>query len=176
MKEPLDKMSQALKTALQIEIDGKEFYQKSGAQSTNLLVKRLFQHLAEQEDIHYKAIKEIYQRVTSEQAWPEKETPFARDKSLRNIFREAIESLGKKAEATSSEIEAIRTGMQMEDQSYSFYRSRSEEAKSPVEKAFYQALTAEERNHYLTLVDSHDYLSDPAGWFTKTEHWGLDRG
>lgn len=176
MKEALDERSQALKTALQMEIDGKEFYQKSGAKSSNLLVKRLFQHLAEQEDIHYRAIEEIYQRVTNRQAWPEKETPFAGDKSLRNVFREAIDSLGKKAQATSGEIEAIKTAMQMEDRSYSFYRSRSEEANSLVEKVFYQALTAEERSHYLALVDSYDYLSDPPGWFTKTEHWGLDRG
>jgi len=176
MKEPLDEKAQALKTALQMEIDGKEFYQKSGAQSSNLLVRKLFQHLAEQEDIHYGVIKEIYQRVTTKQAWPGKETPFARDKSLRSVFSQAIEGLGKNSKATPSEIETVKIAMQMEDQSYSFYRSRSEEADSPVEKAFYQALTAEERNHYLTLVDSHDYLSDPAGWFTKTEHWGLDGG
>jgi len=28
--------------------------------------------------------------------------------------------------------------------------------------------------HHLSLLDSYEYLSDPAGWFTKSEHWSLD--
>ena len=176
MNEEAQKSAKALQTALQMEIDGKEFYLKSGGQSTNELARKLFQHLAEQEDVHYRVIKELHEKVVGRQGWPEVETTFKHGKSLRNLFKEAVESLGKDAKSDSSELEAIKTAMNMEDRSYSFYRSRGEEAISPTEKAFYQALTAEERTHYLTLVDSYDYLSDPQGWFTKTEHWSLDGG
>lgn len=174
MNSEVEKSTQALKTALQLEIEGKEFYQKSGEGMGNPLARKLFQHLAEQEDVHYKVIREIYETVTSRQEWPQKDTVFEHEKSLKSVFREAIEGLGKDAKPAPSELEAVKTAMKMEDQSYSFYRSRGEEATSPTEKAFYQALTAEERTHYLTLVDSYEYLSDPQGYFTKTEHWGLD--
>jgi rubrerythrin len=62
----------------------------------------------------------------------------------------------------------------MEDKSYTFYKSRFEEADSPHEKSFYKALTAEERVHYLALLDSYEYLLNPQGWFSKKERWGLD--
>lgn len=174
MKDQVETRTEALKTALQMEVDGKEFYQKSGEKSYSPLARTLFQHLAEQEDIHYKKIKEIYEAVTRKQGWPEEETVLKHEKSLRNVFREAIEDMGKNAKVASGELEAIKIGLKLEDQSYSFYRSRDKEATSHAEKAFYQVLTAEERIHYLTLLDSYEYLSDPQGWFSKSEHWGLD--
>jgi len=64
--------------------------------------------------------------------------------------------------------------MALEDKSYTFYKARFEEADNPHEKSFYKALTGEERVHYLALLDSFEYLSNPQGWFSKKERWGLD--
>ena len=61
-------------------------------------------------------------------------------------------SMDREVKVSSGEIEALKTAMNMEDKSYSFYKSRAEEAASSAEKSFYQALTAEERGHYLTLL------------------------
>ena len=174
MKEQAERIARALETALQMEKEGKEFYQKAGQSSDNSLAKKLLQHLAEQEDVHIQKINEIYQAIKRTAEWPEKETTFKHEKSLKSVFREAIDSMDKDAKASSSELEALKTAMNMEDKSYSFYRSRDAEAVTPAEKSFYQALTAEEREHYLALLDSYEYLTDPQGWLTKDEHWGLD--
>ena len=96
-------------------------------------------------------------------------------KCLQNVFKEDVGSLGEDVKVASSELEAIKIALIRECRSYTFYHCRGEEAVSPAEKAFYQALIAEERTHYLTLVDSYDYFSDQQGWFTKTEHWNLYR-
>jgi rubrerythrin len=174
MDEQVGQRTEALKVALQMEVEGKEFYQRSAESSINALAKDLFTLLAEQEDVHYAKVKEIYEAVTNRHEWPGKEIVLKHERCLRSVFSQAIESMGKNATAASSELEAMRIAMKMEDQSYSFYRCRDQEATSPAEKTFYQALTAEERVHYLTLMDSYEYLSDPPGWFTKSEHWGLD--
>jgi rubrerythrin len=174
MNEQAEKTAQALKKALQMEIEGQEFYQKSGQRSTNTLAKKLFLNLVEQENMHIKKINEIYQGIENRAGWPENETIFKHEKSLKSVFKEAIESMDRETEVSSSEIEAIQTAMNMEDSSYSFYNSRAEEATSSAEKSFYQALAAEERGHYLTLSDSYEYLTDPQGWLIKNEHWGLD--
>jgi len=174
MKGQVEKTIQALETALQMEIEGKEFYHKAGQTSDNPLAKKLFQRLAEEEDIHIEKVNGIYEAIKSKATWPEKETTFGYDKSLRNVFKEAIEGIDREVKTSSSELEALKVAMNMEDRSYSFYRSRDEEAASSAEKSFYQALTAEEREHYLTLLDSYEYLTDPQSWFTKKEHWSLD--
>jgi rubrerythrin len=174
MKRQAEKTIQALETALQMEIEGKEFYHKTGQASHNPLAKKLFLRLAEEEDVHIEKVNEIYEIIKSKAGWPERETTFKHEKSLRSVFREAIEGMDREVKTSSSEIEAIKVAMNMEDRSYSFYRSRDEEAVSSAEKSFYQALTAEEREHYLTLLDSYEYLTDPQSWFTKKEHWSLD--
>jgi rubrerythrin len=176
MKEQVEKITQALETALQMEIEGKEFYHKAGQSSDNVLVKNLFQQLVKEEDKHILKINEIYNAIKSRAEWPDQETSFKHEKSLRSVFREAIENMDREVKASSSELEALKTAMNMEDKGYSFYKSRDEEAASSAEKSFYRALTAEEREHYLNLLDSYEYLADPQAWFTKHEHWGLDAG
>ncbi len=174
MKGKIEQTIQALETALQMEIEGKEFYHKAGQTSHNPLAKKLLQRLAEEEDVHIEKVNEIYEAIKNRARWPEKETTFKHEKSLRNVFREAIEGMDREVKTSSTELEALKVAMNMEDRSYSFYRSRDEEAASSAEKSFYQALTAEEREHYLTLLDSYEYLTDPQSWFTKKEHWSLD--
>lgn len=174
MSEQTKRMTSALETALQMEVEGKEFYQKTGQKSVNPLVQELFKYLAEQEDVHYRRVKEVYDAVKSGNKWPQKESTFQRPKSLQSVFKDAIERMGTHFEAPSSEIEALKIGMNMEDKNYSFYRNREEEAASLAEKAFYKALTGEERVHYLTLQSSHEYLLNPEGWFTMKERWSLD--
>ena len=176
MREQAEKTTQALEKALQMEMEGREFYHKTGQKSDNPLAKKLFQRLAEEENVHIRKINEIHYAVKSKAGWPEEETIFKHERSLRSVFKEAIESMDREVEVSSSEVEALKTAMNMEDKSYSYYNSRAEEAASSAEKSFYQALTAEERGHYLTLSDSYEYLIDPQGWFTKSEHPSLDGG
>jgi len=39
---------------------------------------------------------------------------------------------------------------------------------------FHLTLATEERDHFLLILDSYDYLSDPAGWFAQKERGLLD--
>lgn len=174
MSKQTERITGALETALQMEVEGKEFYQKTGQKSVSPLVQELFENLAAQEEVHYRRVKGVHAAVKAGNKWPEKESTFNRPRSLQSVFKEAIEKMGAHFEAPSAEIEALKMAMNMEDKSYSFYRNREEEAVSSAEKAFYKALTGEERVHYLTLQSSHEYLSNPQGWFTMKERWSLD--
>jgi len=35
-------------------------------------------------------------------------------------------------------------------------------------------LSNNEHEHYLSLKDTEEYLTDPASWYVKAEHHGLD--
>jgi rubrerythrin len=165
---------EVLQLAVRMEIDGKDFYQKSSQKSSNKLAKDLFQQLANEEDVHRKKFVEIYEALKRGQHWPDVEPPSEKGKKLKSLFSEATRALGSKVKVGESELEAIKTAMDMERKSYDLYHSRSEESNLPVEKRFYEALAGEERGHHLALLDSFEYLSDPVGWFTKREHWSLD--
>ena len=63
-----------------------------------------------------------------------------------------------------------------EKKSYDFYNRQSENGTYNVERDFYEALAAEEREHELILVDYYEYLTNPVDWFTRMEHHSLDGG
>lgn len=165
---------EVLQLAVKMEVEGKQFYQQASQKSDNKLAKDLFQHLANEEDVHRKKFEQVYAAIKKGQNWPDVEAPSDKGHRLQSLFSEATKALGTKVTVAKSEFEAIKIAMDMEIKSYNLYHSRSQESTLPVEKRFYETLAGEERGHHLALVDSYEYLSDPGAWFTKTEHWSLD--
>jgi rubrerythrin len=165
---------EVLQLAVQMEADGKDFYQKASRKSSNKLAKELFRQLANEEDTHRKKFVEIYGALKRGRNWPDVEPPLDKGKRIKSLFAEATKALGSKFKVAESELEAIKVAMDMEIRSYNLYQSRGKETTLPVEKHFYETLAGEERGHHLALLGSYEYLSDPAGWFTQKEHWSLD--
>jgi len=176
METEQDKTLGGLRLAVQMEIDGREFYLKSSQSSDNQLGRQLFQNLAAEEDIHRRKFEGIYNTIKVKKAWPE--TDFQPDggKNLRTIFARATEDMGSDVKAPGTELDAIQTAINMESKSYDLYESRSRAATHDAERGFYQTLAGEEREHHLILVDYYEYLKDPAAWFVQAEHPSLDGG
>lgn len=171
-----DKTLKGLQTAIQMEIDGKEYYLKASRESGNEAGKKLLQSLAGEEDVHRQKFAQIYQAIQAQKAWPL--TDFKPDggKRLRTIFIKATEEIGIKIEAPASERDAVETAMTMENKTYDYYQSRGKNATYDAERDFYHTVASEEREHYLILLDYYEYLKDPAGWFVTKEHPSLDGG
>jgi len=174
MEDKQARTTKVLELAVQMEVDGKEFYQKASRKSSNRLAKELFHQLANEEDVHRRRFEEVYKAIRKGKNWPDVEPASEKGRKLKSLFSEATKALGSKSKVAESELEAIKTAMDMEIRSYNLYHSRSKETTLPAEKRFYETLAGEERGHHLALVGSYEYLSDPAGWFTQKEHWSLD--
>ena len=171
-----DKTLEALQIAIQMEIDGKEYYLKASRESSNELGKRLLESLAAEEDIHREKFEEIYDAIRNKRAWPE--TDFQPDggKRLRTILARATEEMGSNKKAPTTELDAVQVAMDMENKTYEFYKNRCKDATYNAERDFYEMLAAEENEHHLILLDYYEYLKDPAGWFVTKEHPSLDGG
>jgi len=171
-----DKTLEALQIAIQMEIDGKEYYLKASQESTNELGKKLLQSLAIEEDTHRQKFEEIYDAIRNKKAWPT--TDFQPDggKRLRTIFARATEEMGSDIKALATELDTIKTAMDMENKTYDFYKRQGESATHDAERDFYHVVAAEEREHHLALLDYYEYLKDPAGWFVSKEHPSLNGG
>ncbi len=171
-----DKTLAALQIAIQMEVDGKEYYLKASQESSNKLGKELLQSLAAEEDIHQQKFEEIYNAIRNKKAWPA--TDFRPDggQRLRTIFARATGELGSKIKALPTELVAIQTAMDMENKTYDYYKSQSETAIYDAEREFYESLVVQERHHHQVLLDYYEYLKDPAAWFVSIEHPSLDGG
>jgi rubrerythrin len=169
-----DKTLEALQIAIQMEIDGNEYYLKASQESSNELGKRLLKSLAAEEDVHRRKFEEIYSTLRNKKAWPETDFQPDRGKQLRTIFAKAILEIGSKVKAPATELEAVQTAMDMENKTYDFYKNRSKNATYEAERDFYNTVAAEETEHHRVLLDYYEYLKDPAGWFVKMEHPSLN--
>jgi rubrerythrin len=162
---------EAVKKAIQMEIDGKEYYLKASGASRNDAGRRLFASLASEEDIHRQKFEEIFRAIQAKQAWPEIELA-PHDLAIRTLFVGA----GPNIKAAKSELEAVKTAMEMENKTRDFYQEMAGKAAFKTEKQFYTALVGQESTHHAVLLDYFEYLRDPAQYFTIKEHHSLDGG
>lgn len=176
MAQEHDRTLEALKTALQMETDGKKFYQKASKASTNKLGTKLLERLAEEEDIHQKVFENIYNTISSKKGWPEEKFKHDSGRRLRNIFAQALEEMDRDVKSIPTELDAIQTAMNLENKTYDFYKAQIGKAAFSVEKEFYEALAVQEEEHHRVLLDYYEFLKDPGSWFVQKEHPSLDGG
>jgi rubrerythrin len=176
MTTEYDKTLKGLQVAIQMEIDGKEYYLKASRESANELGKKLLEKLASEEDQHRQRFERIYDAIKEKRGWPKVDFEPDGGRTLRTIFARATEEMGSGVKALKTELNAVETAMTMENKTFDYYTRQGAEAKHDAEREFYFAVAGEEREHYLILLDYYEYLKDPAAWFVDKEHPSLDAG
>jgi len=176
MTKEQDKSVAALEKAIQMEIDGKEYYLKASEKTGNELGKKLLQSLAAEEDIHRKVFEDIFENIRNKQGWPRKEFQVDGGRALRTVFANAIDNMDRDVTSMPEELDAVQTAMVMENKTYDFYRAQGKKASYDVEKLFYEALAEQEEEHHRILLDYYEFLKNPSAWFVQKEHHSLDGG
>jgi rubrerythrin len=167
-----EKTLEALKTAIQMEVDGKKYYLQASRASGNELGAKLFQTLAREEDSHRLKFEQIYKTIQSEKSWPKVSFTPHGGKELKTLFASA----SKDVKPTASEIEAVQTAKNMEIRTRDYYQEQAKKSSFAAEKEYFQILASEEAAHHLVLNDYFEYLHNPADWFTMKERHSLDGG
>ena len=166
----------ALRIAVQMEIDGKEYYIKASQASSNSAGRKFLKSLSEAEDIHRQKFIQIYESVRDKNAWPRAFLSPGANKHLKTIFSTATERMAARTNVLKDELDAVQLAIKKESQTFDFYTKRSAKATGEAEKTYYSAIADEEREHHLALSDYYEFLKNPAGWFFKHEHPSIDGG
>jgi len=166
---------EVLKRALQMEEDGKKFYEKCLRETKNDTGKWMFEFLIRAEESHIRKIQELYQTLESSGKWPEKtEETFPRDVPA-NIFAEALAHSKEKEKGTADDIEALKTALSFEEDGIKYYQANAAAATDPMEKRFYMLLVNEETEHFLSITDSLAFMENPQLYYHQKEltrgHW-----
>jgi rubrerythrin len=165
----------ALKKAIEMEREGKQFYLESASSVNSLLARRVFEELAREEDCHIAMIEKIYKQITENNKplseWITSTGSLAGD--LEKVFRG---SLKKEAKTSGDDLSALRFGLEREEKSILYYEALALKTKSKFEKRFFLTLSYEERGHYLKIMDAIEFITDPAGWYYVKERDMVDGG
>jgi rubrerythrin len=171
-----NKTLEAIKFAIQMEIDGKKYYLQASRKSDNKVGRELFKWLAGEEDKHRRLFGKIFGTIRKQKAWPEVGIQPRKGAILDTVFSQEMKAAAASVKASGGELESIAKAMELEEKTRKYYREHGQQAGYDAEKKLYSALAAEEEGHYLALVDYREYLINPAGYFVKAERHSLDGG
>jgi rubrerythrin len=174
MTDQRAKLLAALQYAVRMEIDGQRYYTEHAALMKNIPGKRLFIQLAMEEADHRQRFESVHDTVSRTRGWPPPVKGQGLGEGIKTVFAGWVTELGLHPVAAVTELEAIQKALDMENASYELYQARCEEASDQSQKDFYAALAAEEKGHYLVLLDYHEYMTNPAFWFADKERHSLD--
>lgn len=163
----------ALKDAIQMEVDGRQFYLEAAKKAENEGVRQILEYLAESEMYHIKKFNEIYQSLEKDPNWTDKlaefKPPHSEPYACVMAMTQTDQGVGGK-----DDLEALTTGLKMEQCAIDYYTKLAKETPVPLARRFLMSLAHEERGHYMMLLDMHNYLTDPADWFYVTEMGHVD--
>jgi rubrerythrin len=164
----------ALEVALNNEMKEREFYLKNAKRTKNALGKTMFQQIADDELEHYDRLTQLHENWKKKEKWPETVPLKVKDTVVKNILMGLINKVDKTSEGDTDDLDAVRTAIDFEAKGATFYAALRDSVFDPKEKQFFDLLSRIENEHYLSLKDTEEYLTDPASWYQKKEHHTLD--
>jgi len=164
----------ALEVALNNEMREHEFYVKNAKRTKNALGKAMFQKIAEDELEHYQRLKELHQKWEKQQKWPTTVPLQVHKTVVKDILLDFIKKMDETSESDSSDLEAVRTAIDFEAKGAKFYGELRNSVTDAKERQFFDLLARIENEHYLSLKDTEEYLTDPTSWYRKKEHHTFD--
>ena len=165
----------ALEVALNNEMREREFYLKNANRTKNPLGKKMFQQIGDDELEHYERLKQLHQKWSKQEKWPETVPIKVKDTIVKDILLEFLKKVDE-TKGDSSDLEAVRTALDFEAKGAKFYAHLRDSVTNPKEREFFDLLSKMENEHYLSLKDTEEYFIDPVSWFRKAEHHTLDGG
>ena len=157
-----------LKFALEVEATGTQMYMSLAGKTSNRLAKLLFYSLAGKEVEHARRFDTIYADLrgkTPVESLP-KEAAANVEQELKAFFKKAGEADLKSGKIQT---EGYESAMELERKSYDAYKRFRDEAETDAEKKFFEALMAEENEHYVALSNVYLYLTNNGDWLQEDE-------
>ena len=170
----MNKRMNALKFALENEQKERDFYLANARRTKNMAGKNMFKQIADEEKEHYEVLKKLHDQWEKKKKWPAT-VPLKVKKSLAgSILKSLSEKKAARIKGNEDDLKAIRTAIDFEARGVALYTKLENGSTDPKEKDFFNLLASIERQHFLSLRDTEEFLTDPASWYQNVEKTTLD--
>jgi rubrerythrin len=164
----------ALEVALNNEMREREFYLKNAERTNNPAGKTMFQQIAAEEQEHYERLKQLAEIWGKQQKWPETIPLKVKETTVSSILKDMVKKVSSLPKGDEDDLKALETAINFEAKGFEFYTKLRDDCIDSVEKAFFNLLANIEHEHYISLKDTQELLTDPASWYQIKERTGLD--
>ncbi len=166
----------ALETALNNEMRERAFYLKHAARTKNPVGKAMFKQIGDEELEHAERLKELHAKWEKQEKWPETLPLQVKDTVVKNLLLDSVKEVDIKSGGDDDDLEAIRIAIAFEAKGAESYAKLRDSVANPKEKEFFSLLAQIENEHYLSLKEVEEFMTDPESYYRRIEHHGLDGG
>jgi rubrerythrin len=166
-------LEKVLKESLDLEQKGYKWYTEGSEKITNSLGRRMLKRLADDELMHIKRIKEIYEYLTKDdlsQIQVASPNLAVFDEIFDRMKSQVDDAVDDLTEVGVDDEEIINVALELESHARFYYEEAAEKATEKVVKDFYTMLAKEEQSHYDLLVKTNQYMANPSLFFGMGEH------
>ena len=156
--------------AIQLERDGMAFYAEAAANTKNPLGRKMFEGLAADEKRHEELLLAVAQQMAVEL---DSELPAKR---IATLFAELGDEIKAELGADPEDTAVVKKALDFEKRAVAFFDEQAAKADAARDKALFERLALEERQHCDILESTLSYLTDTGHWFLWDEGAVLDGG
>lgn len=127
MSEVNPQVVEAIKMAIQLEKDGRAFFEEAANKAQRPLAKKMFKTLAKDEINHLHTFQKMFDSIITPTEWEELVKRPSKVGEVP-VFQGEV---GRKGEVAPSEIEALRIAMENERKAIDFFNRVAEETDNP---------------------------------------------
>ena len=166
-KELTNELLEPLRTALQMETEGRQLFLEAARRASGRHARQTFEFLAAEEERHIERIRHFYSSIEDKGSAAAAEIPPSDPGKRLLEFNDQLAELRDDLKPTQSDIEAFRFALRFENGAEEFYRKQIDTTPSDRARDFYQWLVGEEEIHGQVLSSCLAFAEDPAAWFRK---------
>ena len=166
MKEISREVENAIKEAIRLEINGRKFFMHAADITGHEKGKKMFRFLADEEVKHMEVFSKLFSQILDNEDWKQ----YVKDEELRGESP-LVEKLKErmKNEEGKGEVEALRIGMELEQNAIDFFSKAMFDADDSTAKKIFREIGEEEKFHFDLLQAQYDSVTHSGFWLGSAE-------
>lgn len=167
---PSDALIDLIRSALRLELDGREFYRQAASATAHPSGKRMFLRLAEQEQNHVAELGALFSDVVGENEWQQIAAEEEANTQQSPVIAQLEAAVAARGHGdVADDTQALRIAMELERRARSFFDGLREQAADPRQRGLLEKLADEERFHYDCLQAQLDSVLNVGIWLDAPE-------
>ncbi len=146
-----------LRHAIEMEVQGKDFYERAAGRMKNKRGKDMFRSLASQERLHIDILEDQLTRFVHDKKWLSlDELKLKVEEHPEKSVFDLPEIKNISIDPNAGELDVIKLGMEVERKSINYYSEAGSEVKDSNAKGIFNWLVAQETGHLQILQAEYD--------------------
>ena len=166
----------ALDKAMEVERQGKVFYEEAARHVQDPAGKAVFETLARDEVEHIRLLQAQYEQVERAQEWLTLDEAMVCEPQTPLVLFPRQKDAALAIPETATDVDALKLAMAFEEKGYRAYVAAENETDDPVGKKVLAFLARQENNHFVYLQKTLEYLNNEGAWYFDEEEFPMFDG